>query len=130
MNDTVRTNIDVIDELIGLNDWKTKGQISKELSLAMPGLTLNERTFRKNVEDHNKLFTEHLKDTFVAHSKKGYKLTTDYKEIKESIEDNKVRAMDQLVKYYKGKKALGENLNCKLHVENGNLVYVEEEVKE
>ena len=30
MNDVVRTNIDVIDELIGLNEWKTKSQISKE----------------------------------------------------------------------------------------------------
>lgn len=123
-----KDNIEFLDELIGLDKWKTKEQIKKEVSKVLPNVKLNERLFRKNVEEHNRLYVEHIKDTFVAHSSKGYKITKDYEEIKASIYDNKIRAMDQLVKYYRGMKALGENLNCKLNIEDGELVYVEEEV--
>lgn len=121
-----KDNVELIDELIGLDKWKTKEQIKKEVSEALPNVKLNERKFRQDVEEHNRLYVEHLKDNFVAHSNKGYKLTNDYNEIKASIEDNRVRAIDQLQKYYHGMKALGENRNCKLHIEDGELVYIEE----
>ena len=105
--------IEKINDLIDLTTWKTKKQINNEL-----------RTFRKNVEEHNDLYFAHQKQFYVAHSSKGYKLTQDAEEIRNSLRDSLKRGIDQLSKYHKGIKALGENANFSLRVENDELVFM------
>ena len=119
----MKDTIEMLDELIDLTEWKTKKTIEKELkSLQMK---LNERSFRQKVEEHNELFFAHQKDTYMAHSSKGYKLTKDEKEIRDSIKDNFTRGIDQLTKYHKGMRALGENANFNLSIQNNELVFIE-----
>lgn len=115
--------IEIINDLIDLTEWKTKKQINEELKQF--GVQINERAFRLQVEKHNEMYFSHIKENYVAHSPKGYKLTTDKQEIINSIEDNKKRGLDQLVKYHKCLKALGENANFNFKFKNGELIYEE-----
>ena len=116
--------IEKINDLIDLTEWKTKKQINKELRVY--SVQLNERTFRKNVENHNELYFAHEKEFYVAHGSKGYKMTKDTEEIRESLRDSLKRGLDQLSKYHKGIKALGENANFNLSIKDNELVFVEE----
>lgn len=116
--------IEKINDLIDLTEWKTKKQINDELRVY--SVQLNERTFRKNVENHNDLYFAHEKEFYVAHSSKGYKLTQDTEEIRESLRDSLKRGIDQLSKYHKGIKALGENANFSLSVQDNELVFLED----
>jgi hypothetical protein len=115
--------VEIINDLIDLTEWKTKKQINEELKQF--GVQINERVFRLQVERHNEMYFAHIKDDYVAHSSKGYKLTKDRDEIAKSIEDTKKRGLDQLVKYHKCLKALGENSNFNFRFENGELIYDE-----
>ena len=112
--------IEFINDLIDLTEWKTKKQIEEELK--NEGVAISERFFRLQVERHNDMYFAHIKDTYIAHSDKGYKLTKDKEEIIKSIEDTKKRGIDQLSKYHKCLKALGENANINLRIEEGELV--------
>lgn len=107
----------MIYDLIDLSNWKKKKDILEELSNL--GIRMSERTFRKNVEVNNKCFKEHInKVKFIAHSNKlGYIATTDENIIKQSVEDNKKRAMTQLKIVSDTYKALGENINLNLEME-------------
>ena len=116
--------IEKINDLIDLTEWKTKKQINEELRAY--SVQLNERTFRKNVENHNELYFAHEKEFYVAHGSKGYKMTKDTEEIRESLRDSLKRGLDQLSKYHKGIKALGENANFSLSVKDNELVFVED----
>ena len=116
--------IEKINDLIDLTEWKTKKQINEELRVY--SVRLNERTFRKNVESHNELYFDHEKGFYVAHGSKGYKMTKDTEEIRESLRDSLKRGLDQLSKYHKGIKALGENANFNLSIKDNELIFVEE----
>ena len=116
--------IEKINDLIDLTEWKTKKQINEELRVY--SVQLNERTFRRNVEEHNDLYFAHEKQFYVAHSSKGYKLTKDTEEIRKSLRDSLKRGIDQLSKYHKGIKALGENANFSLRIEENELVFLED----
>ena len=112
--------IEFINDLIDLTEWKTKKQIEEELR--EQGVAISERFFRLQVERHNEMYFAHIKENYVAHSERGYKLTTNKEEIIKSIEDTKKRGLDQIVKYHKCLKALGENSNINLKIEEGELV--------
>jgi hypothetical protein len=116
--------IELINDFIDLTEWKTKKQINKELGEF--GIRINERTFRQKVEDHNNLYFAHKKDFFIAHSNKGYKITTDTEEIRKSLRDSFKRGIDQITKYHKGIKALGENANFSLIIKDNELIFREE----
>lgn len=119
-----KSPIEIINDFVDLTEWKTKKQIKNELKTY--GITLNERCFRKQVENHNKLYASHQKDSFVVHGEKGYKMTNDTEEIRRSLRDNLKRGLDQLSKYHKGIKALGENANFSLSIKDNELVFMEE----
>lgn len=112
----------MIFELVDLSKWKTKKEILKELKNKL-GQAVDERRFRILVERQNDLYHNHESDVFIAHSSRGYKIATDEDEIRQSARDYKKRALDQLVKYSKTMKALGENTNMKLELKNGELIY-------
>ena len=113
--------IELIEEY--LNDW-IKKRVILEI-LASKGVTMDERTWRKAVELHNEKYVEHETDRFLAHSSKGYKLTTNKDEILLSTRDYHKRAMDLLVKESKIKRAMGENDNLRLEIKDGTLIVVE-----
>lgn len=108
---------------IDLSSWKTKRQII--FKLASQGIYIDERTWRLEVEKHNKKFYNHEVNTFIAHSSKGYKLTSDVEEIKDSIKDLRKRALDMLYKEAKIKKAIGENYNMKLVINKDGFIVTE-----
>lgn len=111
-------------DIVKLTDWKNKKNILQ--SFEDKGISVDERTFRNKVKDFNKMFYNHETKYFIAHSNKGYKMTTNVEEIKESIKDNHKRALDMLYEEAKIKKAIGENYNMKVIVQNGSFMVVEE----
>lgn len=105
-----------------LTRWTKKKDLLKILK--DEGVTMDERTFRKMIELHNKRYFEHQTDKFLAHSVKGYKLTNDKTEIINSAKDYRKRAMDLLVKYSKTLKAMGENDNIRFEIKDGEFIGV------
>lgn len=102
------------------NDWTTKKEI---IARAYDdGITLNERVWRKYVENHNKKFWSHEEDQFIAHSGKGYKLTSDKDEIVASIKDSKKRALNLLWKHSQTMKALGRVDNLRYDLEELEII--------
>lgn len=102
-------------------DWQTKSEILSKM--AKKGFYLDERTFRKRIENQNKCYMEHLSPYFIAHSSKGYKKTTNREEIVLSAKDNRKRALNMLMKESKTLKALGENANMTLFVRDGEMSF-------
>ena len=91
-------------------EWRKKQEIlthAKEM-----GVDLNERELRNRIAEFN---LNYLKsELYIAHSSKGYKLTTDRDEIKASATDLKKRALNMLKKYYSTKKELTNKTNLTL----------------
>ena len=106
--------------LIKLDEWKTKKEILKEYKDLE--IEMDERAFRKLVENHNKRFFSHSEECFIAHGRKGYLMTKDPEIIRKSIEDGKKRALNLLWKYSRTKRALGENDNLRLELERMDLL--------
>ena len=107
-------------EIIDMSEWRTKTDILQELK--RKGSEMDERYFRQVVEKHNKLFYNHESDVFIAHSSQGYKATTDENEIRMSAFDYRKRALDQLTKYARICKAIGENANMKLELDDEHII--------
>lgn len=103
-----------------LNEWTKKSDILLELE--KNGATMSERSWRKSVELHNKRYFEHQTDKYLAHSSRGYKLTSNKDEIIASAKDYRARAFNQLVKASKTLKAMGENDNMRLEIKNGEFI--------
>lgn len=77
---------------LSLTKWIKKKDIMKSLNL-----NISERMFRKLVEQNNRLFAQGKTDYYIAHSFRGYKKTFNWNEMKESIADNRKRAITMLV---------------------------------
>lgn len=97
------------------NDWATKKEIIARIN--QDGNAIHERSWRKYVEHHNKQYCSHEVDTYIVHSCKGYKLSTNKDEINASILEGKKRALNLLWKYSQTRKALGEVDNIKIDLE-------------
>jgi len=101
---------------IDLTKWKTKTEIPRELKTK--DITINERQLRRFFEKHNNDFFNGQVDTFVIHSGKGYKLTSDKDEIMQHREDYKKRALNMLWKYSQISKAVGEHCNLQMDLKD------------
>lgn len=113
----------MIYELVDMTEWKTKKEILKELKDI--GIEMNERYFRQVIENVNKLYSSHEIDKFIVHSNKGYKVSQNEEEIIASARDFRKRGLDQLVKSSKILRALGENSNLRLIIEDGQMICTE-----
>ena len=58
----------MIYDIVDMTTWRTKKDILKELK--SKGIEISERSFRKFVENVNKLYIEHETKKFIAHSNK------------------------------------------------------------
>lgn len=107
-------------EFIDLSNWKTKGQIIKELQ--KQGVKTDERTLRQNIERHNILYCQGVVAEYIVHSSKGYKKTSNKEEILSSINDLQKRALNMLWKVSETKKSMREHDNLKFELEERNLI--------
>lgn len=113
----------MIYDIVDMTTWRTKTDILKELK--SKGVEMSERSFRKLVENINKLYMEHETKKFIAHSNRGYKLTTNEDEIDATANDHFSRGIDHLTKAYGIRKAKGENANLNLIIKDGEMYYTE-----
>lgn len=97
-----------------INTWKTKDKILKELKEKYD-IEINERYFRKCVENFNKEFRSHLSDYVIVHGVKGYKITKNNDEMLDSDSDLYKRAIKMLTIVSRNKRARGENMNLFMH---------------
>lgn len=103
--------------------WHTKKECLEWYNEKYGG-KLNERMFRKNVEKFNKRYGGGETEMFVAHSGKGYYLTSDIGLIRKSLLDYKRRALSQLSVVSKCSKALSEKNQLSLDQNEADLYEV------
>ena len=108
---------------INLENWKTKSDILSEIKLN--GGYIHERTFRNMVKDQNKDFADGISDYYIAHSDKGYKITTDEVDILTSIYDKEKRAFDMLVENARVRKRLNLRNNIQIQISDSGVMYLE-----
>jgi hypothetical protein len=105
-------------EILNLTDWKKMSYIKEKYREYGKQISQDGREFRRLVEEYNKGYFNHEHEDFIAHDNvKGYKLTADSKEIDKALLDYKKRGINQLIKYCRGMKARGENINVSLLIE-------------
>ena len=104
-------------------DWKTKDQILHFLNIVC-GLDVNERSVRQYFADFNEKYETGDTEMFIAHSNKGYLLTSDQKTILKSLEDDNKRAIKLMKRYYRCKKALADKNQLSLEESEANLYEV------
>lgn len=102
-------------EYLDLTEWKTKGDILNELR--DQNVLCSEREWRFYVEEHNKMYCSGVRDKYIVHGPKGYKLTDNHEEIEKSIQDLKKRGLNMLWKHSQATKALGVQSNLKMDLE-------------
>jgi hypothetical protein len=101
---------ELMKEILSEEHWTTKNHILVKLKYL--GLLMDERQFRKLVERFNNKYQDHETDGYtVIHSSRGYKLTKDYDEMRESDKDLYKRAMNMLKRVARNKKVRGEDLH-------------------
>lgn len=100
----------MIDLLKGFldQDWHTKGEILDHL-LIKKKYDINERVMRRAFEKYNLEYCEGLHDSFVAHSNKGYLLTSDKEIIERSMRDDLSRLIKLSKRVYGIKKRFKED---------------------
>jgi len=94
-----------------LKTWRKAPEIVKELKnkgVYAKNLKVLNRNFRRSVAEYNRFYGSGEREFFLAHSNKGYKLTSDPKEIAASLLDDRKRGLKLLNRYYSGMKALSE----------------------
>lgn len=105
-------------DIVNISDWKKMSEIKEIYRHYDKPISKDGREWRLFVEKYNEGYFNHLHDDFIAHDNvKGYKLTSDPKEIERSLNDYKKRGINQLIKYCRGMRARGENINLQLLIE-------------
>lgn len=108
-------------QVINLNTWRKKSEILRILH-QNGYIKVTERSWRVFVEKYNKYYMDNVNNKYIVHSSKGYKLTSDKKEILASIQDLRNRSLNMLSKYSKTQKALGLQDNLKLDLEKMEII--------
>lgn len=112
----------MLDELKGYLDteWRTKKQCVDWLK-AIFNMDVNERTFRLFVAEFNEKYESGEQEMFIAHSEKGYLLTSDQEIIMQSLTDDFKRAAKLMRRYYRCKKAIAEKKQLALEPQESDL---------
>lgn len=103
-------------------DWRTKDKILGFLKYM--SIDINERALRDYFAEFNEHYETGDTEMFIAHSSKGYLLTSDPKIIMDSLEDDNKRAMKLMKRYYRCKKALSEKNQLSLSENESDLYEV------
>ena len=115
----------MIDILKGYldKDWKTKDEILYFINHFYKE-QMNERSLREYFAKFNERYESGETEMFIAHSAKGYLLTSDAKTIMSSLEDDHKRAIKLLRRYFRCKKSLSEKDQLTLSPSEENLYEV------
>ncbi len=89
---------------VTMKEWRKKPELLSAIRLK--GLQLDDRELRKRIADFNRAYDGKENRMYIVHSVKGYKMTSDADEIKESIEENERRAVTMLKQGRKVRKIL------------------------
>ena len=88
-------------------EWRTKDNILYFLKHVC-NLNFNERTLRECFATFNEAYEKGETELFIAHSNRGYLLTTKPEIILESLKDDYKKGVRLMKRYYKCKKSLAE----------------------
>lgn len=102
-----------------LSDWRTKKEILGYLS--DKGVVMSERTLRQNLNGFNRQYPTGDTELFLAHSGKGYILTTDKSLIEKSLTDDRKRSLKMLKRYYGCLKELHSKNQLSLEPQDATL---------
>ena len=102
----------MILDYLSFTEWKTKKQILTEME--NNDFLMNERELRKSFENNNKRYAEGQVDFYIIHSIKGYKKTFNHDEIRNSITNNRKRAITMLIQANKTEKQMLRNMHIKM----------------
>lgn len=89
---------------VTMKEWRKKPELLSAIRLK--GLQLDERELRKRIADFNRAYDGKENQMYIVHSMKGYKMTSNVDEIKESIEENERLAITMLKQGKKVKRIL------------------------
>ena len=89
---------------VTMKEWRKKPELLSAIRLK--GLQLDDRELRKRIADFNRAYDGKENRMYIVHSVKGYKMTSDADEIKESVEENERRAVTMLKQGKKVKRIL------------------------
>ena len=103
--------------------WRTKEEILNWYKNEYK-TKLDERVFRNAVAKFNKQYETGETELFIAHSNKGYILTTDPEIIKKSLLDDYKRGIKLISRNYKCMKALSEKNQLSLTQNDADLYEV------
>ena len=100
----------MIEKLKGYLDqeWHKKSEILDYL-LINHRWDVPERDFRRTVQKYNEGYCNGLHDSFIAHSNKGYLLTSDKEIIRKSMRDDQSRLIKLSKRVYGIKKRFKED---------------------
>ena len=101
-------------------DWRTKKELIEWYKI-MYHTKLNERMMRIWFERYNEKYGRGESELFIAHSQKGYLLTSDPEIIRKSLMDDYKRAMKLLVRNSRCTKALSEKNQLSLMPEEASM---------
>ena len=112
----------IIDLLKGYFDseWRTKSELIAYLE-GKCGLKFNERLLRRSFEKFNKLYETGETEMFVAHSNKGYMLTSDPMIIRNSLWDDYKRGIKLITRNHRCLKMLSEKNQLSLEEKDVDL---------
>lgn len=106
----------MLEEVLSLTEWKKKREILSELK--NKEIEMSEREFRKLVQINNKRYGNGYSNYYIAHSCRGYKLTTNWDEIKQSIVDKRKRAITMLVECNNAEKQFQRRNNLMMELDD------------
>lgn len=104
----------MLEEVLSLTEWKKKREILSELK--NKEIETSEREFRKLVQINNKMYGNGCANYYIAHSCRGYKLTMNWDEIKQSIVDKRKRAITMLAECNKAEKQFQRRNNIRMKI--------------
>ena len=93
-----------------LKDWITYDNL-KERIFNEYAITYHRRAWNRYIEVKNQSFCDGETDMYIAHSNKGYKITTNKEEIEASVKHLHTMALNMLSKESKVKKALNRSVH-------------------
>lgn len=107
-----------------LMEWRKAPEIVKVLKdkgVHAKNLKNLNRKFRDAVAKYNLKYQAGQTDLFLAHSSKGYRLTSDSSEIAASLLDDRKRGLKLLKRYYSGMRSLSEMNQLSLSAQDTDL---------
>ena len=101
--------IHILKEL-STTEWKHKEDILNDF--AKDGIDIDERIFRKYIQENNHQYAIGESNYYIAHSNtNGYKIATEWKDIDESTKDSLKRGFTMISDAYKTRKQFARRRN-------------------